>query len=90
MEDVKNSNVKEFELNGKKYKLINPGVRWLLKHTDQCTNKNGQVSNEKYMDGLIENCVSPKLTIDEFETTADLQEVASLIEDFHGKRTKKD
>lgn len=76
---------KQIIINGKEYSVVNPGVRWMLKHTDMCTNKNGVVSNERYMEGLIEYCVSPKIKLDDFTSMAQLQEVAKAIEDFHGE-----
>lgn len=73
---------KEITIKGKKYKFQFPGVRWCLKHTDNSTIK-GQLNQEKYIDGLLENVViEGAKNIDEFESLEELQEVTGAIEEF--------
>ena len=62
------SKQKVIEINGTKYTLQNPGVRWILRHVDNCTSKDGIMLKEKYIDGLLENViVDPRVKMEDFD-----------------------
>lgn len=77
---------KTVKVAGESYTLQNPGVRWYIKHTDQCKDVRGNLSNEKYMDGLIEMVVIQSVTMDDFESLANLRKLIDEIEIFLGAK----
>lgn len=72
------------KVSGKDYLLQHPGARWYAKHNDNSTMKNGQLSTEKYIDGLLENVViEPKVKFEDFDTDMGaLEEIITKIEGF--------
>jgi hypothetical protein len=72
-----------FEYNGKSYTMVHPGVEWWFELTDRCTNANG-LQKTKYMNELLNNCVSPALSLKDFAQIKDAMEVANKIESFLG------
>ena len=77
---------KTVKVGGEKYTLQNPGVRWYIKHTDQCKGTQGNLSNEKYMDGLLEMVVIQDVDMDDFENVGDLKDLVDEIEKFLGAK----
>ena len=73
-----------FEFNGKTYTMVHPGVEWWFELTDRCKTVGGGVAQTKYMKELFSNCLSPALSLSEFENIKDALEVASKIETFLG------
>lgn len=72
-------------VNKKEYIMQHPGARWYIQHTDRCTNGNGVINQESYIDGLLKFVVvDPQgLTIDNFEEDmASLRKLVDEIEAF--------
>lgn len=79
------SEIKGFELNGKKYSFVNPGARWYLQALDKNKNSAGVLMQEKYMDSLFSFCVAPKVSIEDFNDDLNkIFEVSKQIESFLG------
>jgi hypothetical protein len=77
--------IKGFEHDGRKYTFVHPGARWYLQALDKSKNANGVLMQEKYIATLLNCCVAPKITIEEFENDLPkLLEVTREIESFLG------
>jgi hypothetical protein len=79
----KNDNVKK-TINGEEYVLQHPGVEWVVDHSDKCTNAQGNLVRKKYLQGLFDNVVikPSKLTLDSFDSVAEMRDVVNEIESF--------
>lgn len=76
------------KIKGDEYTFQHPGVRWYIKHTDQCKDQNNNLNQERYIEGLLEMVVIQDVEIDDFDEmdggiTA-LQELVQKIENFLG------
>ena len=83
---AKEGNKKTVKINGESYTMQNPGVRWYIKHTDKCKDARGNLSNEKYMDGLLEMVVIQDVSMEDFDKLSDLKELIDEIETFLGAK----
>lgn len=75
---------KTVHIGGKEYTLQYPGIRWYIKHADQAKDLQGNLSNEKYIDGLLENVVIENITMDDFNSIGELRDLVQEIESFLG------
>lgn len=75
---------KTIHIGAKDYTLQHPGIRWYIKHADQAKDVQGNLSNEKYIDGLLENVVIQNVAMEDFESIADLRDLVQEIESFLG------
>ncbi|TDX43703.1 hypothetical protein [Orenia marismortui] len=75
---------KTVKVNGKDYTLQHPGIRWFIKHSDSSKDTQGNFSNEKYIDGLLENVVIQQVTMEDFDSISALRELVDEIETFLG------
>lgn len=73
-------------IGDKKYVIQHPGVRWYIKHTDKATDRRGNPSNEKYIDGLLDMCVIQNVSMDDFENVDHMYDLVEAIESFLGAR----
>lgn len=85
MENDKQNQIKTITVNGKKHTLVHPGARWYLQTLDKSKNAMGVLMQEKYMQTLLNCCVAPTLTIEDFgDDLSKLYEVVKEIESFLG------
>lgn len=75
---------KTVKIGGKDYTFQHPGIRWYIKHADNSKDAMGNLSNEKYIDGLLENVVLQQVTMEDFESITDLRDLVQEIESFLG------
>lgn len=71
-------------INGKKYKLQHPGVRWYMENTDRCRNMNGVIQTAVYAQSLLDHVVTDPvgLKLDDFDSVGELTELIQQIEEF--------
>lgn len=81
---TKEAKKKTINISGKNYTLQNPGIRWYIKHADKAKDAQGNLSNEKYIDGLLENVVLEEVKIDDFVSITELRDLIQEIESFLG------
>lgn len=78
-----NKNQKEIKVEENTYILQKPSARWYLRLTDRHRNRHGVMQSEGYISELLETVVvSPKVTIDDFESIKEMEEVVKEIESF--------
>jgi hypothetical protein len=91
MPDKKQENEmkKEVTVNGHKFMVQHPGIRWYVNLTDRCKNHHGVLQQEKYYDELFENVVVKPtgVSLDSFGPGKDysgkiLTELSEEIENF--------
>lgn len=70
-------------IDGTTYKFQHPGTRWYTRHTDEARTRQGLLSQERYIEGLIENVVvdPPGLTLDDL-SIRETEELVTRIERF--------
>lgn len=81
---AENNDKKKIVVDGKEYVLQHPGVEWVIDHTDNCTNAQGNLVRKDYIQGLFDMVViKPNdLKISDFDTVKDMQGVVQKIESF--------
>lgn len=74
---------KTVTVGGKEYTLQHPGVRWVIRLNDRALGAIGS-SREKWIDEVLEHVVvePPGLTIDDFDSYAELDELVTAIAAF--------
>jgi len=75
---------KTIKIGDTDYTLQHPGIRWYIKHADNSKDGMGNLSNEKYIDGLLENVVIQQVTMEDFESITELRDLVQEIESFLG------
>jgi len=80
---AKNDN-KKITVNGEEYVLQHPGVEWVVDHSDNCTDAQGNLVRKKYIQGLFDNVVvkPTKLTFDNFDSVNGMRDLVDEIESF--------
>jgi len=75
---------KEITIDGQKYVLQRPKVRWTVQHSDRCTDPQGNLIREKYIQGLFDNVVlePSDLSFDDFDSVTEMRNVVDEIESF--------
>lgn len=70
-------------IEGREFKLQHPGTRWYTRHADESRTRQGLLSQEKYIEGLIENVVVDPvgLTLDDL-SIREAEELVTRIERF--------
>lgn len=56
-----------------KYTLQSPGVRWYVKHQDNCRDRFNSMSNKKYISGLLDMVVINPVKISSFDHKGEKQ-----------------
>lgn len=75
---------KEFTVGEEEYVIQHPGVPWVVKHTDNCRDRNGNLVQADYIQGIFDNVVikPSNLKLGDFDNTQDMQKVVKRIEQF--------
>ena len=84
MSNSKEGNKSVVKVNDVEYPVQHPGVRWYIKHTDASRDKKGNLSNEMYIDGLLEMVVVKEVKMEDFNEVGELQELVEKLESFLG------
>jgi len=71
-------------VNGKTYKLQHPGIRWYMENSDRARGAGGAIQTAVYAQSLLDHVVADPagLTLDDFESVGELEEVIRQIEEF--------
>ncbi len=80
------ANKKVIKIGDKEFSLQQPGVRWYIKHSDECKDGKGNLSYEKYIDGLLEMVVIQDIKMDDFENVKNVRKLVDEIEKFLGAK----
>ena len=75
---------KKITVSGEEYILQHPGVKWVIDHTDGCTDARGNLVRSDYIQGLFDNVVvePADLKIEDFDNVSDMRKVMEKIESF--------
>jgi len=75
---------KEITVGDKKFEIENPGVRWSLDHDYNCRDRNGNIKNTDFVEGLLENVVVEPagFTLEDFESLDEAMEFQQKIRNF--------